>query len=284
MKIAVMSDLHLEFEAGRTKTPDWPAFVRMRAETPSHPRIGPMIDNAIGVDLVILAGDTDVGLRGIDYAREISDYLGAPVIYVMGNHEPYDGTSIERLLSKMRTKTAKTNGRVKLLENDSAIFDDIYVLGATLWTDYEALGHAHVENVMREAKRTMNDHALCFLNGTAFAPSDARSLHSATRAWLDREVATIRGKTPDAKIVIVTHHAPILEANPPQYRNSASAPAFVSNMRPEIAKWRPALWISGHTHHSFDLMHGTTRLLSNQRGYVGQEVGALNFRPIVVEL
>jgi len=95
-----------------------------------------MIDNAIGVDLVILAGDTDVGLRGIDYAREISDYLGAPVIYVMGNHEPYDGTSIERLLSKMRTKTAKTNGRVKLLENDSAIFDDIYVLGATLWTDY----------------------------------------------------------------------------------------------------------------------------------------------------
>lgn len=80
MKIAAMSHLHLEFE---------------------HDRAGPPLCNAIGADLVILAGDIDVGALGFDYAFGVSDRLGAPVVYVLGNHEGYDGTLFDQLYQTM---------------------------------------------------------------------------------------------------------------------------------------------------------------------------------------
>jgi hypothetical protein len=79
MKIAAISDLHLEFERGPVADVEWTAFVNRRAQTPHHPRVGPMIDNAIGVDLVILAGGVDVGARGIAQAGwHTTDKLDVP--------------------------------------------------------------------------------------------------------------------------------------------------------------------------------------------------------------
>ena len=108
--------------------------------------------------------------------------------------------------------------------------------------------------------------------------------HFASRAWLGREIEKIRDDEPDAKIVIVTHHAPILGANPPQYRGGALSPAFVSDMRAEIEIWRPTLWIFGHTHFDVNEMVGVTRILSRQRGYVGYESATLNFQPTIVDV
>lgn len=34
---------------------------RMLATLPDHPQIGPILDNAVGVDLVIMVGDINVG-------------------------------------------------------------------------------------------------------------------------------------------------------------------------------------------------------------------------------
>jgi hypothetical protein len=82
---------------------------------------------------------------------------------------------------------------------------------------------------MRDANSQLNDHVRCRLRGSVFGPSAARDLHFASRAWLGAEIAKIRAADPDAKIVVATHHAPILEANPPQYRGGALAPAFTSN-------------------------------------------------------
>jgi predicted phosphodiesterase len=106
MKIALMSDLHLEFERGPVAGTEWRAFVKKRADTLHHPRIGPIIDTAIGADLMILAGDIDVGTRGIAYADEVASYIGAPVVYVLGNHEGYHGTPFDRLYDEMRAKAA----------------------------------------------------------------------------------------------------------------------------------------------------------------------------------
>ena len=72
------------------------------------------------------------------------------------------------------------------------------------------------------------------------------------------EIAKIRTAEPEAKIVIATHHAPVLDANPPQYRGGALAPAFVSDLRGELDCWRPNLWVFGHTHHNLDQMIGET--------------------------
>jgi hypothetical protein len=83
-------------------------------------------------------------------------------------------------------------------------------------------------------------------------------------------------------VVVVTHHGPIPDANPPQYRGGELVPAFVSDLRSEILEWQPDLWVWGHTHHSMRDRLGRTELVSAQRGYIGSEEGADSFVPELV--
>jgi DNA repair exonuclease SbcCD nuclease subunit len=284
MRVAIMSDLHLEFERGPVRGDEWSAFVERRANILWHPRIGPLLDEAVGVDLLLLAGDIDVGTRAIAYANEVAEFIGAPVVYVAGNHEGYDGTPFDRLFGALRAKATETQGHVTFLENSRAAFGDVHVLGATLWTDYAANGREKVATTMEEAFSSLNDHARCRLRGSVFMPFDARRLHFASRAWLRDEVEKIRADDPEAKIVIVTHHAPIIDGAAPEYRGDALSPAFVSDLSAEIQAWRPTLWVFGHTHHNVDKSVGSSRIVSAQRGYVGEATGVENFRPVIVEI
>ena len=142
---------------------------------------------------MILAGDIDIGDRSVAYADEVAQYLGAPVVYVLGNHEGYDGTPFDRLYENIRAKAAQTDGRVIFLENQTIVIESdsgrVHILGATLWTDYEANGPQNVVEAMRDANNCLNDHVRCRIRGSVFGPSAARGLHFASRAWLggDRE-------------------------------------------------------------------------------------------------
>jgi len=75
MKIQILSDLHNEFLRSSYINSDFKWKGR--------------IEN-IGADLIILAGDIDVGIQGIEWAIEESERLKMPVIYVAGNHEFYN--------------------------------------------------------------------------------------------------------------------------------------------------------------------------------------------------
>jgi hypothetical protein len=77
MKIQVLSDLHLEFAP--LEIPD------------------------VGADVVVLAGDIDIGLKGVRFA--IDKLAGRRVIYVAGNHEYY-GKAIPHLTDKLRHESA----------------------------------------------------------------------------------------------------------------------------------------------------------------------------------
>ncbi|MFJ7362321.1 metallophosphoesterase [Pedobacter suwonensis] len=63
MRMKIISDLHQEFGI-------------------SHIDFG-------NADLVILAGDTKLGTKGIDWVKE--NIRDKPVIYILGNHEYYKG-------------------------------------------------------------------------------------------------------------------------------------------------------------------------------------------------
>ena len=64
MKLQILSDLHIEF--GDFHPPETDA------------------------DVIILAGDTHLGVQGVAWATE--KFKGKEVIYVIGNHEYYHGT------------------------------------------------------------------------------------------------------------------------------------------------------------------------------------------------
>ncbi len=270
-KIALASDLHIEFE--RHGEPG-----RSAAIGPPHPRLGPDLSGLRGAaDLLVLAGDIDLGADGVGYAEEAAEYLGVPVVYVAGNHEAYR-QDLETVLAACRARAADASGRVLFLERDAVEVAGLRVLGCTLWTDYEIYGD--VREGMRAAESMLVDHRLITCAGRPFMPYDALVRHRAARSWLERELAAGAGRP----TLVVTHHAPLRAAVEPRFEGSPLTPAFVSDLEPLVMEHRPAAWVWGHTHHSQDFVTGATRCVSAQRGYPGESAAVAGFRPALFEV
>jgi 3',5'-cyclic AMP phosphodiesterase CpdA len=281
LSIGLMSDLHLEFEPMyRERIQSLP-----RRSDFGHPEIGPALRGlkARGIDFLLMPGDIAVGAIGVTYADAVAKYLGCPVYICAGNHDGYRG-ELRSVIAAFRKAAAATGGRVTFLEMDRANLEvagsKVAICGTTLWTDYKVNGNDVA--AMARAGQSLNDHALIRLGDRFFHPEDALELHLNAMDWLAREVPMARE---EADLVIcMSHHAPIPDANRPQYRGGDLSPAFVSDLRGQIADWQPDLWVWGHTHFSMRTQIGRTKLVSAQRGYVGVERGADAFTPLVLEL
>jgi predicted phosphodiesterase len=237
---------------------------------------------------MILAGDIHHMADAVQYAGAVQRYLDCPVIAVPGNHEYYGAD----LTSALETgwKLAWTHEQMHLLDRGRSDFvvrgRTIAVLGATLWTNFELQGR-DLETRARAiaiAQHCLSDFAEIRYEGRRFRAADSLTLHHQAYDWLRFEARQAR-ETADI-VVIVTHHAPIPDAIPPQHRGSDLSPAFASDLRAEIESWRPDLWVWGHTHHSMDTQLGGTRLVSAQRGYLGGDemTQAEIFEPAIVEI
>ncbi len=298
IRIGLMSDVHIEFESdqswstieqrarqGETSAAElWSQRQELLA-TPDHPRVGPDLRGlaAAKIDLLLLPGDIGVGTEGLEYADAAATFLRVPILYAVGNHEYYRREIIE-LNREIETSMACNSGRVTFLERRCAHLTvsgrQITILGTSLWTDYAATHD--VDAAMAAARWHLNDHRLIQIGTRRFHPEDALELHTQAREWLAAEIPAARANADF--VIVMTHHAPIIEANPPQYIGGELSPAFVSEMRAEILDWQPDLWVWGHTHHSMTTEIGRTRLVSAQRGYVGSEAGAESFVPAIIEL
>ncbi len=131
---------------------------------------------------------------------------------------------------------------------------------------------------MRFAFERMSDHRWIRRGDGMFLPSHARDTHQASLAWLRGELS----RPFDGTTIVVTHHAPSGKSGDPRHDDSLS-PAFASALETVVREHQPPLWIHGHTHHNIDYTIGSTRILSNQRGYPNQPCNG--FDPsLVVEL
>jgi hypothetical protein len=271
MRIAYLSDLHLEFDAaGKPGGGTMPSGLQT-ALAPAH-----------GADLVVMAGDIDQGTDGIGVGDTISHHIGAPVVYITGNHEAY-GCDLATLVPRLRDCAWETDGRVLFLDGNTARFwfsgRPLAVLGCTFWTDYAIADNA--EAAMRDAELRMNDHKSIGWNGGIFLPEHARELHRKQRAWLAAQVKKLAAERPRPEILIVTHHAPCREAIGP--RTSDLAPSYASDMTAEISAWAPLTWIHGHTHHRHTVAIGRATVVSAPRGY-GSEQCAENYSCGILDL
>ncbi len=268
MKIHFLSDLHIEVKS-------LPKGFMSEVER-------------VEADVTVLAGDIDVGLKGLELALQIS----RPVIYVMGNHEYYGKRSMGDLLNKAREKVAGTH--VHLLENDTVVLDGVRFIGATLWTDF-SLMHDFVlrMDAMLIAQHKMNDYQVIQLRRRheggeqMLTPSHVLDFHQESRAFIERELAMpFEGKT-----VVVTHHAPSKESIDQRSMEGEGAvrkalarlsrDAMYASHLDHLVE-RADLWIHGHTHVSLDYPIGKGRVVSNPRGYGGiAEVSGFNPSRIV---
>lgn len=258
MKLWVFSDLHLEFEDRR-----------------------PPIVNMPDADVCVVAGDVlHNPVASLDYLSvEIAPAM--PVVFVAGNHEFYGG-SIDRVeVGRRFAEEARRTWQqdLYLLENDLAIVGGLRFVGATLWTDFALYGHRDVAWAMRAFEGLLTDaKAIKWRDGGEFTASRAMELHEASRDFISQALWIPF----DGPTVVVTHHAPHPRSVHQKYEGSVLNASFASDLSDVIQLGRPALWVHGHVHDSFDYGVGETRIVCNPKGYHAENAA---FDPrLVVEI
>lgn len=235
MRIRVLSDLHLE-------------------AAPFDPPAAP-------ADVVVLAGDIHNGGAGVEWAKA---QFAAPVLYVAGNHEAYDG---EFHATEAALREAATDSQVQILDCSETVIDGVRFLGCTLWTDFALYGEAGRKLALEKYGAWLIDYRSIRWHDRAFSVADSTALHAAHRTWLtSRLLRPYEGVT-----VVITHHVPHPGSIAPKFTAHPLNPAFVSNL--ESFMGRAQLWIHGHTHRAFDYTVRGTRIVCNPRGYADEETG-----------
>lgn len=236
MRIHLLSDLHNEFE--------------------------PFTPEPLDCDVVILAGDIDLKARGVEWAKQS---FSGPVLYVPGNHEFYGG-HLTHTLEKLR---AAQDDRVRVLDRDEVVLAGVRFLGAIMWTDFAATGNPHIAAF--SAQNALNDfRQIRAENYRRIRPADLIALAVKTKDWLrDRLSEPFDGPT-----VVITHHAPTLRSlqdNP--HAGTHLDAAFANRWEDLMCGDQVALWVHGHSHTAVDYEVAGTRVVSNPRGYPGEETG-----------
>lgn len=234
-------------------------------------------------DVVVLAGDIDVGINGVEWANRA---FTKPVVMVLGNHEFYRYGTIPSVTAACKAFAAD---HVHVLDNDAVEIDGYLFVGGTLWTDFDLDG-TPTESAAY-AQRCMNDYRLIEVDQPghprrSLHPLDTVKLHNESKAYL-WEVLPAKST---GKSIVVTHHGPHPDSVHAKYAGNPLNPAFNSDLSDLIEWKRPALWIHGHIHDHMDyypqpvIGKPGTRIVANPRGY-RHEFGTNGFDPnFIVEV
>lgn len=247
MKLLILSDLHLEFL--------------------------PLVPAGSAADVVVLAGDIDLGVSGISWGR--LSFPDQEVVYVAGNHEFY-GHDWDTLLDDLREEARRQH--VHFLENDAVDIGGVRFLGTGLWTNFDLFGADRRAEAMRAAQCYMTDFARISVSRpqagfnpikgkswpgghSLLVPKLVRSRHLASRHWLQARLA----ESTDRKTIVVTHFLPSAQSVADRFKQDLTSAAFASDL--DCLMGNAALWVHGHTHDSFDYTLNGTRVVCNPRGY-----------------
>lgn len=231
MKIHILSDLHLEFSA----------FVP------------PVVES----DVIVLAGDVWLGIRGIAWARQT--WPDKEVIFVLGNHEFYR-SEVNRENEEMK-KAARVYG-VHVLNRDEVVIDGVRFVGATLWTDFCLFGEPKRPFAYAAALNGLSDFRVIDFGSKTLMPQDTADFNAADVAFLERKLLK---ETFDGETVVVTHHLPSMRSVAERYSKDLMSACFASDF--DRLMGYSKLWIHGHTHDSSDYELNGTRVICNPRGY-----------------
>ena len=291
MKIALASDIHLEFG-------------------------DLLLKNEENADVLILSGDICTAnqfknkpkerMMAKDFFKRCS-FQFPHVVYIMGNHEHYN-FDIANTYDRLKAELADLPN-IHVLEKETWEHDGVTFVAGTLWTDMNkgdplTLWHCnkgmsdfqviknsnrmvqHKRNVYHESERNEDgtlvvksvDH---YQTPSKWSPEDSVEDHKKMMDYI--KIAT-ENKT--KQYVVVTHHAPSPISIAECYRHDTLMNgAFASDLsefilnRPQIK-----LWTHGHMHNVSDYMIGDTRVVCNPRGYIGHEQRAKEFKLRYLEI
>jgi predicted phosphodiesterase len=266
MKVALISDVHLEFGDC-------------------------FIENTENAEVLILGGDIMISQELHDFAEPLNDLekrllgkrgLSASiyrkflrrcseqfkhVIYIAGNHEFYHGKYPAGMDYIRNELTNYPN--ITFLENEHIEINDVTFIGCTLWTDMNK-GDTTTINLIRGMLNDYRQVSRDDLNYRKLQPEDTLDFHRESLEYISNTI----NENPNKKYIVVGHHAPCKLSTKPQYQKDFHMNGGYSSDLTEFISDHPqiVLWTHGHTHDKFDYMVGSTRIACNPRGYLGHEV------------
>jgi Icc-related predicted phosphoesterase len=247
-KLRVMSDLHLEF-----------GFLDL-----------PKIEGEEDM-ILVLAGDIGLASKPSTYLDFIVDscHRHKYVIWLFGNHEYYY-TAFDIAMHDVG-EAIGNYGLENLFVFQEPTLINLggidFVIG-TMWADFDMDRSARFY-----AQSSMNDYRLIDLSHTdpftKLSASDTQQEFHKTISKFDKFFKEIDFSNP---VVVVTHHAPSKKSISECYAGSPLNPAYASDLDNDIEEcFKADIWIHGHMHNSNRYTIGNTLVVSNPRGYVGEE-------------
>jgi Icc-related predicted phosphoesterase len=294
MKIALASDIHLEF--------------------------GPItLDNTEGADVLILAGDICVAKHFTDqnptYVQHLSkeyrqffDHVTKEfpqVVYIMGNHEHYSG-DVAHTYNILREHL--DYGNLHILEKETWTHMGHTFIAGTLWTDMnrsDPLTLNYTRTAMNDFREVLNSNRMVVRNvpvyernplwtddgknggqyskdatgamirigykskeeSARWTPEDSVLDHEKMLAYIDHAT-----REPGSYIV-VGHHAPSSLSTAECYKHDTLMNGAFRSELHDFIESRPQirLWVHGHMHNNSNYWIGETRVVCNPRGYIKHE-------------
>jgi predicted phosphodiesterase len=286
MRIAVASDIHLEF--------------------------GPIeLENTENAEVLILSGDICVAaeLHGVkevektvvdrfDRSKHIHNFFQtccknfSHVIYIMGNHEHYHG-DFANTITELKEKLGYLVN-LHILDKEMVTLGGIKFIGGTLWTnmnDEDPVTLSHVRGFMNDFKQIADSRAPVHYKDLEGKYRTRTGKFSPIASVIDHKemLHFIRGQVdenPNSTYVICGHHSPSKASTHPRYQTEKIVNGAYSSELSEFILDRPQikLWTHGHTHEVFDYMIGDCRVVCNPRGYIRYEQRADEFSLQFVEV
>lgn len=309
MKIAVTSDVHLEFAPLEIKNEEGADVLVLSGD----------ILTAKDLDFTsAMYGDTSrshMATRYHDFLKQVSKEF-KDVIYIMGNHEHYNfdfAFTASHIREQIRHYT-----NIHFLDKEAKVIDDVTFIGGTMWTtmnNQDPITLQMIRGMMNDFRivknsnrmvarkvplykkdeegnyvyETVNGHTKMIEVGmkvkeepSTFCPEDAVEEHFKFREFFEKEV----GNNYDKKVVMCTHHTPSRQSCHPRYASDHQMNGGYHNDLEEYILDHPQikLWTHGHTHELYDYMIGSTRVVCNPRGYDSYEAIADTWKLKVVEV
>ena len=252
MKIYYISDIHYEFEN----------------------QFNLYIDKSYLDSYLILAGDI-CSYHETEKFTQFFDIITTKfkeIIYVPGNHEYYKSTLNDSPIRELCNKYPN----VHFLQDEYIILEDVTFYGSTLWTRGDANKYI---NYMSE--QYVNDYKYIkknidyskeepkYIKNRTITREETAELHE-SKFKLLKEFVT---KQKHNKLVVVTHHLPLLELVHDKFKDYKYISCYASNLIDEITQLNIDYWVYGHTHcpKDYKLVNSDNKeikFLCNPRGYL----------------
>lgn len=234
----VLSDTHLEFYK-------------------HYPGLHHFIEAPGTTDCLCLCGDIGDPF-GESYKAFLEECASAykHTFIIAGNHEFY-GHHLHTVHAKIRALCREiSDSKLVYLEKEGYDIPntDLRVIGTTLWTQFD-------DDQIHDIRYFLGDFG-CIKE---WSVEQNQSENRACVRFIQNELTMANEK----KMIVMTHHAPVLQCGHPKHAGSQLSSAFKNDLQNIISESTSKImaWVYGHDHHGMRFCIKDTVVASCQFGY-----------------